>query len=446
MTDGSRHDDLEADARACFEAAIRAVEPESLVASFLTGNAGSVESAGQVWIAGIGKAASAMARGATGFFGDKVAGGVLVVPGGRGSEAPTGLNIFEGGHPTPNEEGVAGAEAIRRLASEAGAEDLLLALISGGGSALMTLPPDGVSLADVQATTAALLEAGADIGELNTVRKHLDLLKGGQLARSAAPTRVLALVLSDVVGDPLDVIASGPVSPDPSTFGMAIDVLKKFDLWSEVPRAVRRRFESGLAGTIPDTPDAGDDCFRNSSARIVGNNLMAAEAACAEAVRLGYATELSSISVTGEAREVGAALARTAVRIANGEHPLAALACVVSAGETTVTVKGKGKGGRNQELALGAALVLGAGGARNPMLVASVGTDGIDGPTDAAGAVATADTLARAESRGIDARAALADNDSYPFFAALDGLIVTGATGTNVMDVQLVMVGPNRDS
>ena len=460
MGDGLRdlgYEALRRDLRACFAAAIRAVEPERLVADFLAELADLAEkpentelanSPRRVWIAGIGKAVAAMANGAVGELGERVAGGVLVVPAGQRESAPTGLEVFEGGHPIPNREGVTGAGAIRRVAKEASeaAGDLLLVLISGGGSALMTLPPNGVLLEDVQATTGALLEAGADIGELNTVRKHLDLLKGGQLARAAAPARLLALVLSDVVGDPLDVIASGPVSPDPSTFAMAVEVLKRYCVWSEVPGTVCRYLERGVAGSIPETPETGDQCFRNCSAHIVGNNAVAAEAACAEAKRLGYAVELSSTSVTGEARAVGAELARTALGIANGEHNLTVPACLVSAGETTVTVTGAGKGGRNQEVALGAAVVLEKGlegglGRGRSILIASIGTDGIDGPTDAAGAMATANTLARARALGLDARAALADNDSYPFFEALDDLIITGPTGTNVMDLHFIMVG-----
>lgn len=456
MSDGARHEVLRRDLRACVDAALGAVEPERLVASFLSGTPGDaapLESAGRVWIAGIGKAAVAMSHGVAAALGSRLAGGVLVVPRGQAT-APVGLEVFEGGHPIPSREGVAGAGAIRRLASELSrqsqqsrlgedsAADLLLVLISGGGSALMTLPPDGVSLADVQATTGALLKAGADIGELNTVRKHLDLLKGGQLARAASPARVLALVLSDVVGDPLDLIASGPVSPDPSTFAMAVDVLKRFGLLSEVPIAVREHLESGLEGSIPDTPGPGDDCLRNSVAHIVGNNQMAAEAACGEAERLGYRVELTSTAVTGEAAEVGANLARTALGVADSDP--SARVCIVSAGETTVTVTGTGKGGRNQEVALGAAIQLAGApedGAPSPILIASVGTDGIDGPTDAAGAIATETTLRRAQALGLDARRALANNDSYPFFKTLDDLIITGPTGTNVMDLQFVLVG-----
>ncbi|MFQ5528500.1 MAG: glycerate kinase, partial [Thermoanaerobaculia bacterium] len=374
---------------------------------------------------------AAMTRGAVAVLGDAVAGGVVITSTGAGSAGLGGLETFAGGHPIPNRDGVAGARAIRRMARAAGADDLLLVLVSGGGSALMTLPPDGVSLEDVQATTDALLKAGADIGELNTVRKHLDLLKGGQLARAAAPTRIVALILSDVIGDPLDVIASGPVSPDPSTFEDAVAVLEAFDLWDRVPESVGKYLAGGVEGAVDDTPISVAPCFEGVETTVVGNNRMAAEAARVEAERRGYQALLTSVSVTGEARGVGKSLARAALR---KSWP----ACLVSAGETTVTVTGDGRGGRNQEVALGAVRTLhGFGG----VLVASFGTDGIDGPTDAAGAIATGESLARARALGLDPEAALAENDSYAFFEALGDLIVTGPTGTNVMDIQLVMVG-----
>jgi hydroxypyruvate reductase len=442
----SRYGALRRDLLACFGAAIEAVEPEGLVADFLGKQ--SAFATDRVRIAGFGKAAVAMARGARGVLGERFAGGVLIVPRGQAAQAGDGFEVFEGGHPIPNQEGVEGARAIERLAKGASSIDLVLVLISGGGSALMTLPPEGVPLVDIQATTRALLEAGADIGELNAVRKHLDRLKGGQLARAAAPARVLALVLSDVVGDPLDVIASGPVSPDPSTFDQAMEILKSRGVWSQASVAVRRHLEMGAEGAIAETPKAGDECFRQCATHIVGNNKIAAEAACAEAKRRGYAVELASTTVTGEARRVGAALARTALEIASGKHALAPPACVISAGETTVTVTGSGKGGRNQEVALGAAIeldaarqrALRAGDNQSAILVASLGTDGIDGPTDAAGAIATGETLERARTRGLDALATLADNDSYPFFETLEDLVTTGPTGTNVMDLHVVLV------
>jgi hydroxypyruvate reductase len=278
----------------------------------------------------------------------------------------------------------------------------------------MTVPPAGILLADLQRTIELLLRAGATVNDLNTVRKHLDLLKGGRLAAAAAPSHVLALVLSDVVGDPLDVIASGPVSPDPTRFGDAIAVLERIGIWHEVPQDVQQYLRRGVRGEVPESPGDGDPCFANVEVQVVGNNRLAVEGALSEAVSRGYQALALTTFLTGEAREAGRFLA------------------------ATVTVSGAGRGGRNQEVVLGAAQIL--DGTDN-VLIASLGTDGIDGKTDAAGAIATGETLSRARERGLDAEEALADNNAYPFFHALQDLIVTGPTGTNVMDVQLVLVG-----
>jgi hydroxypyruvate reductase len=428
---------LREDTAACFRAALRAVEPERLVAEFL-GRRPEAVAAGPVHVAAIGKAAAAMASGAMGVLGERIVGGVVLAPGGQRESTPENLSFFAGGHPIPNEEGVLGAQALGELAAARGEDELLLCLISGGGSALMTLPPETVSLADLQAVTEGLLRAGATIGELNSVRKHLDLLKGGRLAREAMPAPVLALVISDVVGDPLDVIASGPVSPDPTTFEEAITVLKRFDLWSTSPAPVRDHLERGLRGLEPESPRPGDPCFESVEVSIVGSNRLASDAAIEEARQRGYQTTLLTTTLTGEAREVGRVLGAVASEVRRSGRPLSAPACLVAAGETTVTVTGSGKGGRNQELALGAAFVLDG---VEEALVASLGTDGVDGPTDAAGAVATGDTLLRARQKGLDPSAALAENDSYPFFRALGDLLVTGPTGTNVMDLQIILVG-----
>jgi hydroxypyruvate reductase len=429
--------ELRRDAEACFDAALRAVDPERLVTEFLSRHLEAVP-VGPVHVAAIGKAAAAMARGAVSVLGKRIVGGVVLAPGGQQERAPEDLEFFAGGHPIPNEEGVLGARALGELAAARGEGEVLLCLISGGGSALMTLPPETVSLGDLQSVTEGLLRAGATIGELNSVRKHLDLLKGGRLAREAAPAHVLALVISDVVGDPLDVIASGPVSPDPTTFEEAITVLKHFDLWSKSPDAVRNYLERGLRGLEPESPEMDDPCFDRVAVSIVGSNRLAADAAIEEARQRGYQTMLLTTTLTGEAREVGGVLAALASEVRRSGRPLSAPACLVAAGETTVTVKGSGKGGRNQEPAPGAACALDG---VEEALVASLGTDGIDGPTDAAGAVAAGDTLVRARRKGLDPSGALAENDTYPFFRVLDDLLVTGPTGTNVMDLQIILVG-----
>lgn len=496
---------LRQDALACFQAAVAAVDPERLVRDHLAARsdlASSRSPPSPIHLVAVGKAAAGMARAATTVLGNRITRGVLILPAGQDTSAPPlpptlrTLSTYNGGHPVPNQAGVEGAQAILDLATTLTANDLLLCLISGGGSALMTLPPDGVSLADLQATTRALLAAGATINELNAVRKHLDRLKGGRLARAAHPARVLALVLSDVVGDPLDVIASGPVSADPTTFADAVGVLERHGLWQRrgprqfdrLPAAVRAHLERGLAETheaiepgttaTDESPGPGDPCFETVEAHIVGSNRMAAEAARVEAERRGYATTILSTLVTGEAREVGRVLAAVAAEVALRARPLAPPACLITAGETTVTVTGQGKGGRNQEVALGAAIALdellprsgreqptqagqargeerttdateflsrsslapGAAEAHPDILIASLGTDGIDGPTDAAGALATPDTVPRAREHHLDLRHALADNDAYQVFQALGDLIITGTTGTNVMDLQLVLI------
>ncbi len=429
--------DARADALGCLRAAVAAVEPEALTRAFLERRAGLLAGAAAVSVAAIGKAGAAMARGAARVLGDRLAGGVLIVPAGSEGGAPEGFVVYGGGHPIPDEEGARGAAAVRRLAASLGEGDLLLCLISGGGSALMTLPPEGVALADVQATTQALLRAGATIQELNAVRKHLDLLKGGRLAREAFPARAVALVLSDVVGDPLDVIASGPVTADPTTYEEAIATLERLRAWGDVPAAVREHLERGRDGREPESPKQGDVELSRAEAHVIGSNRLAAEAALAEAERRGYATLLLTNRLIGEAREAGRVLTAIGHEVAASGRPLAPPACLLAAGETTVTVRGTGRGGRNQELALGAALALDG---TEGVLVAAMGTDGVDGPTDAAGAIADGTTLERARRRGLDSARALADNDAYPFFEALGDLIVTGPTGTNVMDLALVLV------
>ncbi len=449
----SQEADLRADAMACLRAAVAAVEPERLTADFLRQHPELVAGPGRLAIVAIGKAAAAMARGAVkGLDGRGDLTGVLIAPQGEvaglgealtseGLFAPGAVEIFGGGHPIPNLEGARGAQSIRTLAGKLDKDDTLLCLISGGGSALMTLPPDGITLVDVQSTTEALLRAGATIQQLNGVRKHLDLLKGGRLAQQATPARVLGLVLSDVVGDPLDVIASGPVTADPTTFDDAVDTLQRFAVWDSAPIAVREYLERGQQGREPESPKTGAACFDRVEAHVIGSNRLAAEAARVEAERRGYTSQVVTTRLTGEAREVGRQLALIGQDIYGNDQPQGAPTCLIAAGETTVTVRGAGRGGRNQEVALGAAVALDEGDLEVAVLVASMGTDGIDGPTDAAGAWATPMTVRRGAERSVNAGQALADNDAYGFFEVVDGLIITGATGTNVMDVALVLVG-----
>ena len=434
-------------------AGIRAVDPYTIVAEALRrapGEATGENSA--VTVVAAGKGAAAMARAAADTLGDRIDRGVILAP--VPVDAPSARwRVYRGGHPIPSDEGVRAAREIHQLVCALDGSTTLLCLISGGASALMMLPPDDVPLADAQAVTTALLRAGATIAELNCVRKHIDQLKGGRLARLAAPAAVVALILSDVVGDPLDVIASGPTVPDPTTIADAIGILRNRGVWEQTPASVRRHLESGG----DESPKPGDSCFATTVSVLVGNNGKAAEAARAHAESLGYDATVVTTTLTGESRDVGASIAQHALALQAHRAPNAPPQCLVYAGETTVTVTGSGIGGRNQELALAAAIVL--DGSRG-ITLASIGTDGIDGPTDAAGAVADGRTLPRAralgEARspaagwltqllparalGLDASRALATNDAYPFWRALGDLVITGPTGTNVMDLIVVTI------
>ena len=344
------------------------------------------------------------------------------------------IEFNECGHPVPDERGVRGAQRIAEIATGAGQDDLVICLVSGGASALLPLPAPPVTLAEKQEVTRLLLASGADIHEINAVRKHISLIKGGQLARMAYPARVLSLILSDVIGDDLDVIGSGLTAPDASTFSGAKAVLDKYNLLDRVPLSVAERLAAGTRGEILETPKTGDPAFSRTQNFIVGSNRLAVEAAAAHARELGFRTMILSTSVEGETRDVARMHAAIAREIASYGRPLAPPACVISGGETTVTLRGQGLGGRNQEFVLAAALNI-AGLDRTVVL--SGGTDGTDGPTDAAGAIADGQTLAR----GPDVREYLAANDSYHYFEKLNDLLITGPTNTNVMDVHVVLVG-----
>ena len=313
----------------------------------------------------------------------------------------------------------------------------MLCLVSGGGSALLPAPVAGVTLAEKQAVTRLLLEAGATINELNAVRKHLSGLKGGQLARVAAPAPVVALLLSDVLGDPLDVIASGPTAPDPTTFADALAVLDGFALRDRVPVSARRHLEAGAAGTVAETPKPGDPLFERVTNCVIGNNGLVTEAAAREAARLGFPPLVLTGRLQGEAREVARVFAAILAESAQSARPVGRPACLLATGETTVTVRGPGKGGRCQEFALALAPALSA---LPGVVVLAAGTDGSDGPTDAAGALVDWTTLERARARALDPRAALAANDAYHFFAGLGDLVVTGPTGTNLLDLYLALM------
>ena len=423
-----------ATARSIFDAALAAGDVRPLVRRALATL--SPPDRGRTLVVGAGKASGAMAAAVEDAWGDRVDGGVVVVK--DGHLAPTRrVRLLEAGHPVPDERGAAGARAIIDLVSSAGADDLVLVLVSGGGSALTPSPVPPITLADKQAVTRLLLGAGADINQLNAVRKHCSSFKGGQLARACAPARVVALLLSDVIGDPLDVIASGPTAPDASTYADARDVLERFGLLDRVPSSVRRHLEAGLRGEIAETPKPGDPAFDRVVNLVIGNNELVVAAAAARSAALGYRTDVLGRDVRGEARDLARTFAAAARDLRGGARSPEPPACIIAGGETTVTVRGAGKGGRCQEFALAAA---GEIEGLDGVAILAAGTDGTDGPTDAAGAVVDGETIARARAAGVDPKARLDANDSYPVFSALGDLVMTGPTNTNLLDLYILVV------
>lgn len=437
------------------EAALAAVDPGPAVRAALrrTGNRLAIGETvydltqyERVLLLGFGKAAVAMGVAAAEVLGDRLAGGALLTKHGHAAGAkalPRSIAVFEAGHPVPDAAGVQAAQRIAELADSATARDLVLCLISGGGSALLTLPGAGLSLADLQAATAALLRCGASIDEINALRKHLEQLKGGQLARLASPATVASLVLSDVVGSPLDVIASGPTVPDRSTWQGAWQIVQRYGLEPTLPAAVIQHLRAGLAGLLPDTPGADDPVFSRCQTVVVADNRRAAQAAAARAQVEGFNAIVLSTYVEGEAREVAKVAAALGREIAAHGHPLAAPACLLLGGETTVTLTGQGRGGRNQELALAAALALARMPEGQRIVIAALATDGSDGPTDSAGGLADAGSVARGQAAGLDAAAHLANNDAYPFLHASGDQLRIGPTQTNVNDLLAIFVFPS---
>jgi glycerate-2-kinase len=389
-----------------------------------------------IYVIGGGKAGGSMARATEDILGDRITAGVVNTKYGYLADTKI-VRINEAGHPLPDAQGMAGAREMVDLADGASEDDLVFCLISGGGSALMTLPVEGVSLKDMEALTSALLRCGATINEINAIRKHLSQIKGGNLARAAFPAEVVSLILSDVVGNPLDVIASGPTVPDPSSFAQSWEIVERYNLVDELPAPIIEHVRRGKDGEIPETPKQGDPAFARTYNLIIGSNEIAARAAIDEAGDAGFHTMLLSTYVEGEAREVAQVLCAIAREILHSGQPVPRPACVVAGGETTVTIRGEGRGGRNQELALSAAIRL--DGVDEVMIVA-LATDGTDGPTDAAGAIADGSTLRRARAKKLLAREYLANNDSYRFFDQLDDLLLTGPTNTNVNDLTFVFV------
>ena len=429
------------------DAALEAVDPKSIVRSkvILKGNFLKIQGKSfdlknfkNIYVVGGGKASGLMAEALEEILGDRITDGTVNVPYGTLNQYETRRVKLQGAsHPVPDKAGVKGTRRILDLVNQADEDDLVICLVSGGGSSLMPLPCSGISLPDKKNITEALLKSGATINEINTVRKHVSDFKGGWLAKRAYPATVISLLLSDVVGDPLDVIASGPTVPDSTTFRDAVNVLKKYNLWDDAPNSIREILLDGEKGPISETPKPVDAAFQRVHNFVVGNNRSASLAACRKLKDIGLNTLFLTSYMEGEARYVGAMLASLAKEISASGSPVSKPAAIIVGGETTVTVVGKGKGGRNQEIALGAALNMdGLEGA----VVASINTDGIDGPTDAAGALANGKTLLRSKELGLKADEFLANNDSYSFFLRLGDLILTGPTGTNVNDISIVVI------
>ncbi len=441
---------LRKDAAAIFQAGLIAVDPITAIKRHITYRNHKVTVQGQtydlskyagVYVVGAGKASAAMAQAIEEIIGDdKLKAGLVNTKYGHAIPPPSLIRVTEAGHPVPDEAGVRGTKEIIRLLNQTTQDDLVLCLLSGGGSALLPCPAEGLTLADKQQVTKRLLECGATIHEINAVRKHLSQIKGGRLAGLAYPSTLISLILSDVIGDDLDTIASGPTVPDSTTFSHCLRILEKYNIKSKIPRAALRLLQKGARGEIEETPKSDDPVFRRKKRTqnvIIGSNILAVRAAKQKADELGYHTLILSSFIEGETKDVAKVHAALAKEILKSGNPLPRPACLISGGETTVTIRGHGLGGRNQEFGLAAAIEI--AGMKNVVML-SGGTDGTDGPTDAAGAIADGTTVQRARDVGLNAERSLQENDSYHFFQPLGDLLMTGPTRTNVMDLRLVLV------
>ena len=388
-----------------------------------------------IYVIGAGKASGVMAVALEEVLGDRITDGLVVVKHGRAAGVSR-IRIVEAGHPVPDRAGIHAALEMLSLLKGLSERDLVIVLLSGGGSALLPLPVEAVTLAQKQWTTQLLLKSGANIHEINIVRKHLSQVKGGRLALLAVPAQVLTLILSDVPGNPLDTIASGPTFPDPSTYGQAIHILRRYHVWQDLPGPVRRHLALGNGGGVSETPKPGDPAFERVQNLIIGDNRVALKAAGEAARSAGFRTQILTSFLKGEAREVACVFGSIAREIHLGRQRPRGKACLLASGETTVTVLGKGEGGRCQEFVLAAAIEI-SGLPRT--VVAAFGTDGVDGPTEAAGAYADESTVNQAILKGLDPVRSLHDNDSFPFFKTLKHLIITGPTLTNLNDLYLLI-------
>jgi len=426
-------------------AGLKAVDPEEAVRSHVCLEGSRLQVGEHIYplhrfkrviVTGAGKGTAPMAKALEDVLGEWLTTGWIIIKYGHGLPLKK-IRVLEAGHPVPDQAGLDATRSVLEEIKKCTAEDLVLCAFSGGGSALTPAPRPPISFSEKQQTTQLLLDCGATIDELNALRKHLSIIKGGQLAKLAYPATVVALLLSDVVGDPLDVIASGPTAPDPSTFAECLTMLAYYRLTDRLPPAVVKLLRDGAEGLIEDTPKPGDAVFTKVQNLVVGNNRAALLAAAQEARLLGYQTLILTSFMQGEAREIAQALTAIGKEIIMSGNPIPTPACILAGGETTVRIGGRGKGGRNQELALAAAIAL-KDWSRIALL--SAGTDGTDGPTDAAGAFVDGETFRRAWQLGMNPGDYLLNNDSYTFFDRLGQLFKTGPTRTNVMDLICLIV------
>ena len=437
---------LRQDAHTLFQAGLVAVDPMEAIKRHVSLE-GSLLQVGdrqydldgfdRVFVVGAGKAGASMSKAIEELLPGRINTGIVVVK--HDHLLPTRtIELVEAGHPLPDEDGTVGARRITELVRTATGEDLVICLLSGGGSALLPAPVPGITLAQKQEITELLLASGATINQINTIRKHISTIKGGQLARSVSPATLITLILSDVIGDPLDVIASGPTVPDSDSFGDCWHILDTFRLKEKIAEPILSRFRRGMKGRLPETPKPGDPAFEKTQNLVIASNALALQAAAKKARQLQYNTMILSTFIEGETRDVAKVHAAILKEILKSGSPLPRPACVLSGGETTVTIQGDGLGGRNQEFVLAAAIEI-AG--MDNVVCFSAGTDGTDGPTDAAGAIADGATVSRARALSLDPQRALRNNDSYHFFDPLGDLLRTGPTNTNVMDLRILLAG-----
>lgn len=433
------------DAHAIFRAGLRAADPALAIGThcrkekndlYIGESRFDLTAIDRILIIGAGKATATMAQAMEKILGDRIYDGLISVKYGHTASLKH-IRTIEAGHPLPDANGVQAAQRMVAMVTEAQKSDLVIVLISGGGSALLPFPAKGVSLDDKQKTTDRLLACGATIHEINAIRKHLSAIKGGRLAQAASPAKVVALILSDVVGDDLDVIASGPTVADRTTYADCLDILDRYKIALTIPQAVYTYLQCGAKGDHKESPKRNSHNWDHIRNIIIGSNRQALMACAAKARRAGYQTLVLSAEIQGTTRDVASVHTAIAREVLASGHPLFPPACILSGGETTVVVKGSGKGGRNQEFALSAALAIDA---RDTIVILSAGTDGTDGPTDAAGALADNTTVQRSKALGLDIQQHLKNNDAYPFFEQLGDLLVTGPTGTNVMDLNVILV------